>query len=252
MKALAGAVLDKGGALSCDCLEQAANPNNIANDKRNGADFMGRLSEYWTHHGRARRAGRAANQREKRLGTRFRNLCPLDLAHGARWPHSASVSSRSVASPDAGRSGSAVQRFAGHVSACRETASRRPVRVPSSLAAAAVDQSSSDGRPWNPWSCHAPDEIAPMAAPVGRLAQTPRKNNCALRKFQEGADLVLARPTNAPQSRGRSAFSPGHEGPEPEPWSESIDRQCSCATGSDLLTGSQRGDVKATSPTSTP
>jgi hypothetical protein len=52
-KALAGAVLDKGGALSCDCLEQAANPNNIANDKRNGADFIGRLSKYWTHDGRA-------------------------------------------------------------------------------------------------------------------------------------------------------------------------------------------------------
>jgi hypothetical protein len=29
-------------------LEQAANPNNNANDKRNAADFMGGLSESWT------------------------------------------------------------------------------------------------------------------------------------------------------------------------------------------------------------
>jgi hypothetical protein len=40
-KALGGAVVDKGGARSCGCFEQAANPNNNANDKRNGADFMG-------------------------------------------------------------------------------------------------------------------------------------------------------------------------------------------------------------------
>lgn len=42
--ALAGDVIETEGAASCGCLEQAASANN-ANDRRNGADFMGGLSQ---------------------------------------------------------------------------------------------------------------------------------------------------------------------------------------------------------------
>ena len=44
-KALAGAMLERGGAPSCGCLEQASSVNNNANDKSNGANFMGGLSK---------------------------------------------------------------------------------------------------------------------------------------------------------------------------------------------------------------
>lgn len=47
-KALAAAWLERGGAASCGCLEQAPSVANNAKDSRNGADFMGRLSKSLT------------------------------------------------------------------------------------------------------------------------------------------------------------------------------------------------------------
>ena len=52
-KALAAALLERGGAASCGCLEHAPSVNNDAKNSRNGADFMGWLSKSWTlFHGR--------------------------------------------------------------------------------------------------------------------------------------------------------------------------------------------------------
>lgn len=43
--ALAGALVEKLGAASGGCLEQAPSAKDNANTRRNGADFMGELSK---------------------------------------------------------------------------------------------------------------------------------------------------------------------------------------------------------------
>src|SRR5206468_785143 len=90
-------------------------------------------------------------------------ISPIVLACPGRRP----INATNDALVDERRCDSAMRRFAEHASAYRGTASRRLVRAASSLAPAAVDERPSDRRPWNALSCHAPDEIAPMTAPLG-------------------------------------------------------------------------------------